>query len=114
MVTGQMAVATQSTGANQLWQGGKSGLGQFFSGLTGKGIGVAIIDSGIANHSDLRNRILYALDFTGTGTDDAYGHGTHVASIIAGSGAGSRTPAGQHLRGHGAGRLPHQPEGSRR
>jgi hypothetical protein len=45
-----MAVATQSTGANQLWQGGKNGLAQFFSGLTGKGIGVAIIDSGIADH----------------------------------------------------------------
>src|SRR5437764_9461304 len=51
---------------------------------TGQGIGVAVIDSGIASHPDLGNRILANQDFnpTVTGTDDAYGHGTAVAGIL--------------------------------
>ncbi len=65
-------------------------------GVTGKGVGVAIIDSGIAPHPDLAGRIVAAVDFTsgGTGTvlvppADPGGHGTHVAGLVAGDGTAS-------------------------
>ncbi|MEO8070353.1 MAG: hypothetical protein ABI652_03055, partial [Acidobacteriota bacterium] len=51
VVESTMAVATQSTGASQLWKA-KGTLGNF-GGLTGLGIGVAVIDSGIGSHPDV-------------------------------------------------------------
>ena len=58
-------------------------------GIEGKNIRIAVLDTGIDNnHQDLQNVILEK-DFTGEGTDDEHGHGTHVSSIIAGSGKSS-------------------------
>lgn len=69
------------------------------SGFTGEGIKIAIIDTGLDyEHPDFDGRLMSYRDFVDPeGPDcpcDPNGHGTHVASIAAGSGAASE---GQYM-----------------
>ena len=66
------------------------------TGINGSGVGIAIIDSGIAPSADFGNRIKGFFDFTQLNADgtpgtpapyDDLGHGTHIAGLIASAGA---------------------------
>ena len=60
-------------------------------GLTGAGVGVAVLDTGIYPHEDFENRIMAFKDFVRRrpGPYDDNGHGTHIAAMIGGNGASS-------------------------
>ncbi|MEW6661372.1 MAG: S8 family peptidase [Bacillota bacterium] len=82
-------VASSAIGSAALWE----------TGLTGKGIVVAVLDTGIYPHPDLAGRIVGFKDFVKHKSVpyDDNGHGTHVAGDIAANGRESefryRAPA---------------------
>jgi serine protease AprX len=78
-------------------------------GVDGRGVGVAVIDSGVFDHENLAGAVRARLDFVSTvdghasnvspALQDPYGHGTHVAGLIAGrpSGSFSGLAPGAHI-----------------
>lgn len=87
-------------------------------GYEGAGVKIAILDTGIdPQHPDVANRVLAMADLTDeSDPTDRNGHGTHVASIAAGSGAASngqyigvapkaKLLIGKVLRADGSGRM---------
>ena len=102
LVSPMMTVAAKAMAADQARAGspGLLGLGGY-PAVTGKGVGVAVIDSGIAAHAALANKVVASISFA-TGdpsTTDKFGHGTHIAGIIAGSPTAASSVTSQYQGG---------------
>jgi serine protease AprX len=97
----------ESVGLDRRWKGRSSG-------ATGKGVTVAVVDTGVAgglpdfrtSGSDPTTRVVASVvtNPDATTEDDAFGHGTHVAGLIAGN--GDNRDAGDPLRGKYVGAAP--------
>ncbi len=82
LTDGSMYRVVDQIGARALWQ----------QGSTGRGINVAVIDTGVADVDALSgaDKVVAMVDLSGESSYlDSYGHGTHMAGIIAGRDPGA-------------------------
>src|SRR5437867_2058795 len=88
-IRASLATTARAIGADQVWTAAGTR-----PGFTGNGVTVAVIDSGDDDSADLNPAYLARVYIASGEHKDKYGHGTHIAGIIAGRGVSSGTGKG--------------------